>query len=69
MTVPGMTGVCPRLRSPGMWPEVHVKDHVFVIGACRHLPRVADQEGHAQGLFVHEPLVVVAVVSEEEPLG
>ena len=48
--------------------EIEIERDVLVDGAGLEFAGVLHEEGHAEGLFVHEALVEPAVVAEEEAL-
>ena len=43
--------------------EVDVGDYVFADGSCLYDVRESDEEGHLEGLFVHEALVEPAMLT------
>ena len=48
--------------------KVGVEDHVGVDTAGFDFFGIADDEGHAQGFFIHKTLVIPAVVAQEKAL-
>src|SRR3972149_6472933 len=63
-----VAGSSPRRSGRERRREVHVERQAFRAGGGTHERRPAHEQGYSQALFVHEALVVEAVVAEEEPL-